>query len=293
MAEQAMMTAVRIKRKADENPSGAIVLATKRARTSHENESGENFAFEYAGTVSTPSDVDAAIQQIKEAKRRRMSPKVHSMDIHSKLRDEHRSSSKENRLQLLLKHRSILEVCSEEVTDENLEAPRESTHSLFQLYDVFAEDNEKDDDSKENEDPEKKKSEIACNNVPMVREAAREEEVDESYVYDIYYNDVHCNFIGEDEFRLFRCGPPDAFAPEHDFAYDSDPGLDTGDGEDTDSNAEDNWRNDYPDDEDTDILKQFDMYAGHFEDTSTSSLRNRLNGLSLVFSDDDEPAQDD
>lgn len=291
MAEPVTTTAVRIKRKADENPSDAIVLATKRARTRSEDESGENFTFQYAGTVDTLADVEAAIQQVKEAKRQRTNPKIHSVDIQAKLRDEHRSSSKENRLQLLLKHRSILkEVCSKEITDEDLEAPRGSAHSLFQLYDVFAEDKEKDDDTKENEDVEKKKSEIACNNVPMVREAAKEEKVDGDYVYDVYYNNIHCNFIRDDEFCLFRCGPPNAFAPEHDFAYDSDSEFDACNEEDSDSNAEDNWRNDYP--EDPEILKQYDMYAENFEEMVTSSVREQLNGLNLVFSDDDDDGVD-
>lgn len=43
---------------------------------------------------------------------------------------------------------------------------------------------------------------------------------------------------------VFQCLAPEDFEPEA--AYESDLGLDD---DDSDSNAEDNWRNDYPDEE--------------------------------------------
>nr|XP_050041612.1 uncharacterized protein LOC126538970 [Dermacentor andersoni] len=86
----------------------------------------ENCTFLFAATVSSLDfgDIDAVIQQAKEAKRQRKSLKVHSYDPHSKLRDEHRPYSKQTRLQLLLQHRAVQEVRSEEVTDENLNPRR-------------------------------------------------------------------------------------------------------------------------------------------------------------------------
>lgn len=281
-----MTTAVRIKRKADESPADAIVLATKKARENSEDEPSQNYTFQYAGTVDTPGDVEAAVQQVEEAKRHRTDPKIHSVDLLSKLRNERRSASKQSRLQLLLQHRAILEEgASGEITDENLEPPRESSHPLFRLYDVFDED-EKGGDTKKEEHATEKLSEIACNDVPMLHETAKEATVDGDYVYDIYFN-LHSDFIAEDEFSLFKCGPPDAFARDHDYAYDSDPEFDAFDGEDSDSNAEDNWRNDYPDDE-TGFPKELDEYAEYIDETGTHFVSSRLNDLTLNFSDDDD-----
>lgn len=282
-----MTTAVRIKRKADESPADAIVLAAKRARaTDTEDEPAQNFTFQYAGTVDTLGDVEAAIQQVKEASRHRADPKIHPVDLQSKLRNEHRSASKQSRLQLLLQHRAILEeICSEEITDENLEAPRESTHSLFRLYDVFDED-KKSKDTKENEQAKEGTSEVACNDIPMVREPVKETTVDGDYVYDVYFNNLLCNFMSEDEFSLFRCGPPDAFSRDHNTAYDSDPGSDAFGGEDSDdSNAEDNWRNDYPDEEHH-FREVPELDDSYFEELDTNFVSHRLDHLN--FSDDDD-----
>uniref|UniRef100_A0A224Z3U9 Probable RNA polymerase II nuclear localization protein SLC7A6OS n=1 Tax=Rhipicephalus zambeziensis TaxID=60191 RepID=A0A224Z3U9_9ACAR len=287
-----MTTAVRIKRKADESPADAIVLATKRARaTDTEDEPAQNFTFQYAGTVDSLGDVQAAIQQVKEASCHRTDPKIHSVDLLSKLRTEHRSASKESRLQLLLQHRAILEeVCAEEITDENLEAPRESAHSLFRLYDVFDED-KKSKDTKENEEAKEGTSEVSCNDIPMVREVVKETAVDGDYVYDVYFNNLHCDFMCEDEFSLFRCGPPDAFARDPNTTYDSDPGFDAFDGEDSDdSNAEDNWRNDYPDEEHhfREVPELDDTF---FEDFDTNFVSHRLDHLN--FSDGDGSSEED
>ncbi|XP_072141328.1 uncharacterized protein [Dermacentor andersoni] len=116
----------------------------------------ENCTFLFAATVSSLDfgDIDAVIQQAKEAKRQRKSLKVHSYDPHSKLRDEHRPYSKQTRLQLLLQHRAVQEVRSEEVTDENLnprrtkKKRRKKSHATMFLCDSNAEDPDYPDDDK-------------------------------------------------------------------------------------------------------------------------------------------------
>lgn len=292
-----MTTAVRIKRKADESPAEAIVLATKKAKAADtEGEPAQNFTFQYAGTVDTLGDVEVAIEQVKEASRHRTDPKIHPVDVLSKLRTEHRSASKESRLRLLLQHRAILEKFgSDEITDENLEAPRKSSHSLFRLYDAFDEDESKD--AKENERANEGTSEVSCNDVPMVRETVKDTAVNSDYVYDVYFNDLHCDFMGEDEFSLFRCGPPDFFARDHDTAYDSDTGFDALNGEDSDdSNAEDNWRNDYPDEE-PHFRGEPELDDTFFDQFDTSVVSHRLDHLNFfdddrLLEEDDPPAEE-
>lgn len=95
---------------------------------------------------------------------------------------------------------------------------------------------------------EERRSEITCNGVPLVREKAPTDSKDdeENYVYDIYYmNSGKFNFrelendltveamfqdqLVYDEYRASECAE----------VYDDD----------DDSNDEDNWRNDYPDED--------------------------------------------
>lgn len=76
----------------------------------------------------------------------RIDPKTHTVDIASKVREEHRSASKKSRLKLLLQHRAIIEeVHSEEIDDKDLESPHKTVNSLFRLYDVVAEDFQKEE----------------------------------------------------------------------------------------------------------------------------------------------------
>lgn len=262
-----MTTTMRIKRKA-ESPRDAIVLATKRARaTDTESEPAQKFTFQCAGTIDTHGDVEAAIQQVKEASHRGTDREIHPVDLPSKLKDRHRPTRKEDRLSLPMQHRVMLEeVCSGEITEENVDSPRESAHGLLRLYDVV--DEEISMDTTENEQTKDGTSEVSCSDIPVTRETVKKTLVGGDYVYDVYFN-IHCDFTGEDDFILLCC-PPDAFARHRTTTYDSDTDSDVFVREDSDdSNAEVCWSNDYPDEEhhlreepelDDAFLEQFDTF---------------------------------
>lgn len=281
-----MTTAVRIKRKADQSPADSIVLAPKMPRCSDDDE-GTNYTFHYAGTFKEPDSKEAneTIQRVKRSKwLLREDPKQHSTDLRSKARTLQRSASRQNRLELVLQHRAVLQqIASEDITDDSLDAPRQSTHNLFRLYDVVAEEAEKDRIAAESvEGSAEDASTITCNDVPMVRERVKEPEPDKEYVYDVYFNNLQCDLAADKDFFLFQYETP--FGPEP--RYDSDPELEEADGEDSDSNAEDNWRNDYPD-EDPDFERSADYYGICTGDFVSEPLQDLCLDLEDRLSDDD------
>ncbi|CAN7991813.1 unnamed protein product [Ixodes hexagonus] len=268
-----MATVVRIKRKADQNPADTIVLAPKTAKLWHDED--RDFTFTYAGTFKDPNseEADETIRRVKDSKvQLRTDPKNHTVDIPTKVREEHRSASKKNRLKLLLQHRAIVEeIHSEEFDDKDLESPHKTVNSLFRLYDVVAEDVEKEKDTSREA---KKVSTITCNDVAMVFENVKAPELEEDFVYDVYYTHSELNLLETSDLSVFKCLAPEDFEPEA--AYESDLGLD----DDSDSNAEDNWRNDYPDEE-TDFERQLDYYGDYSDDGGTDFISDRVYNLCL------------
>ncbi|KAL3199527.1 hypothetical protein MRX96_013851 [Rhipicephalus microplus] len=261
-----MTTAVGIKRKADESLTDAIFLARKTARAADtESDLTQDCTFQYAGSVDTLGDAQASTQQVKKASRHITDSKMHPVDLPSKVRTEQRSPSEESRLWLLLQHQRVLEkVRSEEITDENLEAPRESAHNLFRRYDIFNEGNRTD--TTENEQAKDGASEVSCNEIPVVRDTLEQATADDGNV-------------------LFRCGPPDAFARDHDTIYESDTGSDAFDGQDgDDNNAEDDWRNDYPNEEHR-FPKDPELDDEFFELFYTNIVNHRRDQLDLSYGD--------
>lgn len=272
-----MATVVRIKRKADENPADTIVLAPKAAKLWHDED--RDFTLTYAGTFKDPNckEADEAIRQVKDSKKQlRTDPKTHTVDIASKVREEHRSASKKSRLKLLLQHRAIIEeVHSEEIDDKDLESPHKTVNSLFRLYDVVAEDFQKEEKASHEDAATEKTSTITCNDVAMVLEKVKPPELEEDFVYDVYYSHSELNLLDKQDLSVFQCLAPEDFEPEA--AYESDLGLDD---DDSDSNAEDNWRNDYPDEE-TDFERQLDYYGDYSDDGGTDFVSDRVRSLCL------------
>lgn len=304
-----MTTAVRIKRKAGEIAADAIVLAPKISRLGDGDQAiggGEaDYTFYYAGSFRNPnsSEAEQVIRHAKEAKRLKQDPKLRPVDLQNKLRNEYRSATKKKRQQTILRHRAIVEeLCTEEAIDSDVNALKESANSLFRLYDVHTEDAEADQASKENVDSkeQEKTSKIACNNVAMVQETVKEPKItcnnvavvqetvkgpkeDAECIFDVYYASEEFNLLRDDGYNLFKIGgPPDAFAPETAYDSDSDLGLEVHD-DDSDSNAEDNWRNDYPDED----FEKWASYSGGLFDEGTDFMSGQLNDLTLDFDDPD------
>lgn len=277
-----MATVVRVKRKADQHPADTIVLAPKVARLCDGEE--VNYTFKYAGTFKDPNSEEAGetIRRVKESKKLlRTDPKIHTVDVHTKLREEHRSASKRSRLQLLLEHRAIIEETgSEEISDKDLVCPHETTHDLFRIYDVIAEDIDNDEEAERDGKSAKQISTITCNDVPMVRESAKPPEVKEDFVYDVYFSNSQYCLPPQDDIVMLHYAALEELAPEA--AYESDLGLD----DDSDSNAEDNWRNDYPD-EDADFECNLDYYGDYSDDGGgTDFMGDKLHNLCLDIEDD-------
>lgn len=264
------------------------MLAPKIPRCGGDDDDGANYTFHYAGTFKEPDSEEAneTIQRVKRSRwLLREDPKQYTTDVRSKVRKLQRSASRQNRLELVLQHRAVIqEIASEDITDESLDAPRQSTHNLFRLYDVVAEDAEKDRIAEESAGkPAEETSTITCNDVPMVRETLKEPEPDKEYVYDVYFNNLQCDLAADKDFFLFQYETP--FGPEP--TYDSDPELEEAGGDDSDdSNAEDNWRNDYPD-EDTDFERPADYLGVYSDDFVTEPIQHLCLDLERQLSAED------
>ncbi|KAG0413989.1 hypothetical protein HPB47_008854 [Ixodes persulcatus] len=109
----------------------------------------------------------------------------------------------------------------------------------------------------------------------MVLEKVKPPELEEDFVYDVYYSHSELNLLDKQDLSVFQCLAPEDFEPEA--AYESDLGLDD---DDSDSNAEDNWRNDYPDEE-TDFERQLDYYGDYSDDGGTDFVSDRVRSLCL------------
>ncbi|KAG0309302.1 hypothetical protein BGZ98_003670 [Dissophora globulifera] len=152
----------------------------------------------------------------------------------------------------------------------SVEAKAEAALEMFNMYDAIKEDEPK---SKKQLAQEADESDIMCNFLPMVREylsisrpdgldktlsdehltthdpvtdQAEDQDSEDEYVYDIYYRDLHAEHRQEPGQRgigslLWFSDDENNFLNEDDSSDD--------DFEDSDSNAEDYYQNDYPEDE--------------------------------------------
>ncbi|KAI8645796.1 hypothetical protein BD408DRAFT_440560 [Parasitella parasitica] len=138
--------------------------------------------------------------------------------------------------------------------DENVppavqSSSEKAAKDLFQMFEaVKDEDTTKqaklfvDDDI---EDPD----DIMCNFIPMVKEyLTLQEKEEEDYVYDVYYRDDENT---EQNVALMNVGSLVWFDEQSEY-LDDDSDSELGDNVDEDSNAEDYYQNDYPDEEDSD-----------------------------------------
>ena len=149
---------------------------------------------------------------------------------------------------------------------------------VFHLYDVVREDVDMEPDSLEPTEEELRGlpqhyRDILCNGLPMLRALSLKED---EYVYDVYYRTGQ---KGEDAQGLQDAAFMQVDAlPEEDLVFAHSDSEAEGDvyGEDEDSNEEDHWKNDYPDEEE----------GGRFsDDDGAGAWRVERNG------DDDEEDQ--
>ncbi|KAF9958862.1 solute carrier 7, member 6 opposite strand [Modicella reniformis] len=159
----------------------------------------------------------------------------------------------------------------------SVEVEAEAILDVFKMYDAVKEEEQENPEDKETHAQTLEESDIMCNFLPMVREylsisdsatadpkivteapceppppppttESKDTDVssEDEYVYDIYYCDPHADHQQESRYRaigslLWFSDDENDFIPEDDSsAYGDD---------DSDSNAEDYYQNDYPEDE--------------------------------------------
>ncbi len=183
------------------------------------------------------------------------------------------------------------------VQDESSSAKKESDR-LFKLVDVVKEESKKDASDPTKGDGSKKvvqADQIVCNGVPLVKLD------EEEYVYDVYTME-NSAFSSTDSDRSLMADDFDAMdimdvrlLDCRDLEHDNDEVWNQArfnTGEDSDSNDEDNWRNDYPDELSEDGEENDYYYREEDLDLDFNKFHlrhgNREIGSSPETSDEDE-----
>ncbi|KAG2208640.1 hypothetical protein INT46_001366 [Mucor plumbeus] len=262
------ITILRIKRKRTEEPLDALLVHQENEkRIKKNNEKQKSILsvsatalptlFRLAETVEQKSfsNLDEA-KKLKDRISRRIQPGTSRPQTPTsiegrkdRLVKEQKEASNKARYRVIHQNRSKIDEDAPPVVQSSSE---KAAKDLFQMYEaVKDEDNSKqaklfvDDDI---EDPD----DIMCNFIPMVKEyltlQEKEEEKEEDYVYDVYYRDDE-NI--EQSMNLMNVGSLVWFDEQSEY-LDDDSDSELGDNVDEDSNAEDYYQNDYPEEEDSD-----------------------------------------
>lgn len=220
----------------------------------------EDVTFALAGTVSAEargeeigkvlntarkSALEKALEEVSKAKSTTVAA-AGDWAVQSRVKAKARRSSRAGaaaaRYRLLGEHRQM-------------ELEQEEEKETFKVFDVVVEG-----DKKKKRKKTRLASGLACNDVEMVREVVRRDSDDEDgdYVYDLYYVDSSRRGSGDSASRtplgmgeyIDRLVNVRAYGEDFAFGDYRDPGDgDDEEEESEDSNAEDHWANDYPDED--------------------------------------------
>lgn len=253
-------TVIRVKRMREEEPVEKLLISSKRRKESkeatcnQEDEENQKHLFHRIGTVSG-SELPLS-KRIREALQLSVIPpsqiKMHQSHLRDKLKHNSNLHRDESRYNVLCKHRGIQ---IEHITKSNLEitskacnasgdesrskdrAPIKETEQLLQIYDVMKDDaNDKtntegaSDSKKENQ-----QTVLICSDHEVLTKCHESS----PFVFDIYCTSGTDIASDDDDISIT--------AFDEDYMSENQTGLEEYDTEDSDSNAEDNWRNDYPD----------------------------------------------
>jgi hypothetical protein len=267
-----MAAVVRVKRRLDEEPVETLVLLCKRAKTdtvpraplaTEESSDEIKSVFKFAGTLTAQDKtvtncVTQAIKKVKLQKQYR----EHYKTVGGPGRTEKlRSVASDARYKVVSERRAVDEEGlwqDGDIADDAVShlQPQSSceTNGIFCLCDL-----EKLNHQESTSTAMATGSDvIMCNNVPMVRETVALPTVgkssnsaatsgDDRYVYDVYYaNDAQFDFRS-----LEKVLAVEAFSDENaEYMYDeTESDEDAAAYDEDDENAENNWRNDYPEDD--------------------------------------------
>ncbi|KAI9025803.1 hypothetical protein CLU79DRAFT_743155 [Phycomyces nitens] len=258
------LTILRIKRKRTEEPLDALFVQQDKDKRPRRESNAKNdpkltlpasalpTLFRLAETVEEKSFSSLTeAQKLKNRISRRIQPGSRPMTPESsddrkyRMMKEQLDTNRQARYRVIQKNRSKN---AENMPPMVQSASEAAAKDLFQMYEAVkeGEENEKaklfvDDDI---EDPD----DIMCNFIPMVKEylTLNEKPKDEDeYVYDVYYRDDSNLTAG---INAGNIGSLVWFDEETGYLND-DTDSELGDHEDEDSNAEDYYQNDYPDEE--------------------------------------------
>ncbi|GAN09076.1 solute carrier family 7, member 6 opposite strand [Mucor ambiguus] len=262
------LTILRIKRKRTEEPLDALLVHQeneKRIKKSNDKQKNALSVsatalptlFRLAETVEQKSfsNLDEA-KKLKDRISRRIQPGTSRPQTPTSIEDrkdrlvkEQKDASHKARYRVIQQNRSKVDEDTPPVVQSSSE---KAAKDLFQMYEaVKDEDTSKqaklfvDDDI---EDPD----DIMCNFIPMVKEyltlQEKEEEKEDDYVYDVYYRDDENLEQGMNSMNIGSL----VWFDEQSEYLDDDTDSELGDNVDEDSNAEDYYQNDYPEEEDSD-----------------------------------------
>ncbi|KAK3907262.1 putative RNA polymerase II nuclear localization protein SLC7A6OS [Frankliniella fusca] len=256
-----MAAVVRVKRALDEEPSPAFILSCKRRKTNDEGEDAVETLFTFAGTVSDQKENVAILNSDKLGKEDIKKSTKPVPSISQKSRKDAKASSLSNRFKLVNYFRTVNEAHQTETNDGN--------QTSITILEVEAQPTDK--------------------KIPEAESGSTKDEIpSRQYVYDLYYiQSSNSNEIDVDDLLLDGLV---SFAPvENELVFDSyrnnraaggdsdsdSPVMD----DDDDSNDENNWRNDYPDEEEGESDN---------EDGLTRGLSKVTFGDEELSSDDDD-----
>eukprot|EP00112_Aurelia_sp_Birch-Aquarium-sp1_P015529 Seg3449.4 transcript_id=Seg3449.4/GoldUCD/mRNA.D3Y31 product="putative RNA polymerase II nuclear localization protein SLC7A6OS" protein_id=Seg3449.4/GoldUCD/D3Y31 len=243
-------TLLRLKRKRSEDPSRALFVyhAAAKKIKSNGNEQDEH-VFRLMGTVDGRSPLhcqpmienlgdlientdDLAVTSNQENDRLSKIIKKHSNQLKQGM-------SNSNSYKIISRQTTV-----EEEPTERLE--REAGKKLIEIIDVGKENIDQDRKEESSHDSD----EILCNSMKMMREKltiSEDSEIqDADYVYDLYYASKGQLDSNHELYYIQSLDPDILLSSEIDGPFDQNEIYD--DDED-DSNDEDNWRNDYPDED--------------------------------------------
>ncbi|XP_076648567.1 female sterile (2) ltoPP43 [Halictus rubicundus] len=207
-----MAAVLRVKRRHDDEPLSALLIACKRMKTSENEEAEDSMTndslttlVKFAGTVNNKerTAVENLIQTLSKDELK-ASFKQHSVDILNKAREKTKQASAESRYKVINCFRSL-----------DSDVLKDSENKVMTVIDV--------EDS------------ISC-----ATGKQQTTEKDDKYVYDLYYGQTDDQVYIDDKVSIHPFDQELVF----DNYRDNYPEAEC---ESDDSNSESNWRNDYPD----------------------------------------------
>ncbi|ORZ22178.1 hypothetical protein BCR42DRAFT_473019 [Absidia repens] len=266
---------LRIKRKRNEEPLDALLVQhqdmqdlgkDKRSKKDSMKSSNSTLKvsamalpriFRLAETVEEDSfkNINEA-KKLKDRINRRIRPGTRSdtagnLDAKRDKKTQHsQTSAKQARYRLITQNRTKVDKTMPPTVQSSSEKAAED---LFQLYEAVKDEKHRDEPKLFMDDDEENPDDIMCNFIPMVKEYLTlndrvEEPEKDDYVYDVYYCDKSTD---DADVTGPNVGSLMWFDQETEY-LNEDSDSEIGDNEDEDSNAEDFYQNDYPDEEDSD-----------------------------------------